>query len=314
MLARVANNLFWMGRYLERTEHIARFINVNYFSSLDAPNEISQSRQFVLKSILFMVDDIIVDKDEVLDEKEVLYNVGLNPENTYSILSCFKYARNNASGSRDLLSIELFEAINQLYHYMVNYPVDKFTSKGLDEFTTYVTKEIVLLRGKIQETLIHDETYAIISLGLNLERASQVTRIINTKYIDAEASVSEMHDDFNTSYEWTTLLKGIQSFDMMKRYYKKAPRSVETLDFSILNNTCPRSVISSLNNASKNIKILNGNKTTEKSAYFLINKLRSEYKYMYIDDIQGRFSDFIDEIIEKISVITISIEKEFFSY
>ena len=52
MLARVANNLFWMGRYIERSEHIARYMNVNYFSSLDAPNELSQSRQFVLRSIL----------------------------------------------------------------------------------------------------------------------------------------------------------------------------------------------------------------------------------------------------------------------
>ena len=57
MLARVANNLFWMGRYIERSEHIARYLNVNYFSSLDAPNELSQSRQFVLQSMLFMVGD-----------------------------------------------------------------------------------------------------------------------------------------------------------------------------------------------------------------------------------------------------------------
>ena len=52
MLARVANNLFWMGRYIERAEHVARYLNVNYFSSLDAPNELSQSRQFVLRSMM----------------------------------------------------------------------------------------------------------------------------------------------------------------------------------------------------------------------------------------------------------------------
>ncbi len=57
MLARVANNLFWMGRYIERSEHIARYMHVNYFSSLDAPNELSRSRQFVLNSMLRMIGD-----------------------------------------------------------------------------------------------------------------------------------------------------------------------------------------------------------------------------------------------------------------
>ncbi|MDX1766716.1 MAG: alpha-E domain-containing protein, partial [Arenibacter troitsensis] len=60
MLARVANNLFWMGRYIERAEHVARYLNVNYFSSLDAPNELSQSRQFVLRSMMFFVGEPIV--------------------------------------------------------------------------------------------------------------------------------------------------------------------------------------------------------------------------------------------------------------
>ena len=60
MLARLANNLFWMGRYIERSEHLARYLNVNYFSSLDAPNELSQSRQFVLRSIMFMSSNEII--------------------------------------------------------------------------------------------------------------------------------------------------------------------------------------------------------------------------------------------------------------
>ena len=58
MLARVANNLFWMGRYIERSEHLARYLNVNYFSSLDAPNELSQSREFVLRSKKLFIKNI----------------------------------------------------------------------------------------------------------------------------------------------------------------------------------------------------------------------------------------------------------------
>ena len=313
MLARVANNLFWMGRYLERTEHIARFINVNYFSSLDSPNEISQSRQFVLKSILFMINDSVIDNDKVLDEKEVLFDVALNPKNDFSILNCFKLARENASSARDLLSIELFQAINQLYYYIKNYDVDLFVNKGLDEFTSTITKEVARLRGKINETLIHDETFAIISLGIHLERANQVIRITNTKYIDAKSSKSEIHDNFNNSYEWTTLLKCIQSFDMMKRFYKKAPVSTDTLDFLILNDSCPRSIISCLNNTEKIIRILS-DRVDRESTSFLISKTKCEYFYMSIDEIEGDFAYFIEETIKKITKITTSLEKEFLSY
>lgn len=313
MLARVANNLFWMGRYLERTEHIARFMNVNYFSSLDAPSEISQSRQFVLKSLLFMVNGEIIDEDELIDEKQVLYDVGVNPDKDFSILNCFKSARENASGSRDLLSSELYESINELHHFIVNYPAERFVSNGLDEFTAKVSRGIILLRGKIIETLIHDEAFAIISLGMNLERASQVIRIINTKYIDAESSKSELYGTFNNSYEWTTLLKCMQSFDMMKRFYKKAPTSAATLDFLILNPSCPRSVISSLNSAAKYIKIVTGNEQKD-STSFLINKIRCEYSYTSIHEIEGRFAEFIEEIIDKIVAVSSSIEEEFFSY
>jgi len=72
MLARVANNLFWMGRYIERSEHIARYMNVNYFSSLDAPNVKSQERQFVLRSMLFMIGNPETDSKKILNENEVL--------------------------------------------------------------------------------------------------------------------------------------------------------------------------------------------------------------------------------------------------
>ena len=79
MLSRVANNLFWMGRYLERSEHVARYTNVNYFSSLDAPNELSHSRQFVFQSILSMVGEISNNQvKEDINEADVFFDICLN--------------------------------------------------------------------------------------------------------------------------------------------------------------------------------------------------------------------------------------------
>ncbi|MDO6425129.1 alpha-E domain-containing protein, partial [Saccharophagus degradans] len=81
--------------------------------------------------------------------------------------------------------------------------------------------------------MMHNEVYNIIMLGVHLERANIVIRVIDTKHQDAMLTREEI--SYKTSYEWTTLLKCIQSFDMMKRHYKKVPISKDTLDFLILN-------------------------------------------------------------------------------
>ncbi|MGB3775785.1 MAG: alpha-E domain-containing protein, partial [Leeuwenhoekiella sp.] len=156
MLARVANNLFWMGRYIERSEHVARYLNVNYFSSLDAPNEQSHSRQHVLRSMLFMADDAVANGEE-LNEETVLFDIALNTEKEYSIINAVKIARENANSARDLISTELYESINKFYHYVLNYDVAYFKKKGLYDFTVNVAEFTAVLRGKIRGTLLHDK-------------------------------------------------------------------------------------------------------------------------------------------------------------
>ena len=185
MLSRVANNLFWMGRYIERSEHIARYLNVNYFSSLDAPNQLSQSRQFVLRSMLFMVGDPVTDTGEEVDEEEVLYKIGLDNDYPFSIINNVKYARENANSARDLISTELYESINKFYHFVLNYDSNAYVKNGLHDFTVHVAEMTAILRGKMRGTLLHDEIYAIIMMGVNIERATQIIRIINAKHHDA---------------------------------------------------------------------------------------------------------------------------------
>ncbi|MEJ2112641.1 MAG: alpha-E domain-containing protein [Flavobacteriaceae bacterium] len=312
MLARVANNLFWMGRYIERAEHTARFMNVNYFSSLDAPNQLSQSRQFVLQSIMSMVGDDIEDKTKIKEE-DVFYNIGLNAEKHYSIIQCVKFARENANSSRDMISTEFYESINKFYHYVMNYPKDIFVRSGLHEFTTNVTEHAAILRGKIRGTLLHDEIYALIMLGINIERATQIIRIVKTKFEDAQKATGGYENPIENSYEWTTLLKCCESYDMNRRYYKKPPTQMTVLEFLILNPNCPRSVINSLNQIFYHITILDNLEFRDKtSAAFLIGKMRSEYQFKTVEEIQKSVDKFIKKTLDKLVLISDQLEKEYF--
>ncbi|KGK29677.1 alpha-E domain-containing protein [Cellulophaga baltica] len=315
MLARVANNLFWMGRYIERSEHIARYLNVNYFSSLDAPNQLSQSRQFVLRSMLFMVGDPELDDDKHLLEEHVLYKIGVDHNTPYSLINNVKLARENANSARDLISTELYEAINKFYHFILNYDPAIFVKNGLHDFTLHITEMTDILRGKIRGTLLHDPVYAIIMLGINMERATQVIRIINAKYNDALNSQGGYGDKFSKSFEWTTLLKCAESYDMMRRHYKKTPTSVSTLEFLILNPNCPRSIMNSLNQVYRHIKVLDTTTNYNKNATaFLIGKVRSEIQYKHIEEIECNIQAFIENILNNLSEISLKMEKEFFNY
>jgi uncharacterized alpha-E superfamily protein len=315
MLARVANNLFWMGRYIERSEHIARYMNVNYFSSLDAPNVKSQDRQFVLRSMLFMLGDPEKDDAKILKEEDVLFSIGLDADNPFSIISTVKLARENANSARDLISTELYEAINKFYHFVLNYPKGVFVKNGLHDFTSNVAEMTAILRGKIRGTLLHDSVYAIIMMGINIERATQITRMINSKYNDALLSQGSHGDKFSKSFEWTTLLKCAESYDMMRRFYKKTPTSISTLEFLILNPNCPRSVMNSLNQFNEHVRMLNPEKRYNKeSTRFLIGRVRAEYEFKYIEEIEDDIKAFIENILESLVKISDKVDEEFFHY
>ncbi|MGJ8743149.1 alpha-E domain-containing protein [Polaribacter sp.] len=313
MLARVANNLFWMGRYIERSEHLARFLNVNYFSSLDAPDELSQSRQFVLRSVMYMSANEIIDADITLQEEGVLFNVGLNLDQPYSIINTFINAHDNARSSRDLISTELFECINRINHNIKAYPIDKYVKSGLYDFTTIVTQSSSEIRSKIKSTLLHDEVYAIIMLGVYIERAIQVTRVINSKLSDVSAAKVIYGNESEASYHWSTLLKCVSTYDMMRRFYKKTPSRKTTLEFIILNKDCPRSIKNCLSQIYKYICIISKNKQiTTSSAAFLIGKMKAEFEYKLIEDIDDNLEEFISDLIEKLGLIAEKLEDNYF--
>lgn len=314
MLARVANNLFWMGRYIERTEHLARFLSVNYFTSLDAPDELSRSRQFVLRSTMYMSANEIIDSDKILDEEDVLFNVGLNIDKPYSILNAFTNAHENARSSRDLISTELFECINRISHNIKGYPADKFVKSGLHDFTSLVIQSASEIRSKIKSTLLHDEVYAIIMLGIYIERALQVSRIINSKLSDAAAAKVIHGDASDGSYQWATLLKCVSSYDMMRRFYKKTPVRESTLEFLILNSKCPRSIKNCLSQINKYINIISINKyAANDSAAFLIGKMKADFDYKLMTDIDENLEVFTGELIEKLILIAEKLESNYFN-
>ena len=312
MLSRVANNLYWMGRYIERAEHFARYSKEIYFSSLDAPIMKTYDRKFVLESMLYMTG--IFDMD-VQNEKEVLFKIGLDTKNPNSIISIITTARENARGARNAISTDLWEAINKYYHLVNSYSVEKYVSTGLYDLNQIILQQTSIVQGKISGTLLHDEEWAIILIGMHIERVVQVIKIVNSKLHDIYKIEQAGHVVTDMSFEWTTLLRCTESFDMNRKYYRTIPNKQQVLEFIMLNPQCPRSIAHSLNGVKKYLDKLSRNESQDaKTIGFKIGKLCAQYQYLsfeeYKDDIYGILNSTQDQIME----ISSELEKKYLSF
>lgn len=301
-----------MGRYIERAEHFARYSRVQYFSSLDAPILKTYDRNFVLESILYMAG--IFDMENIT-EKDVLFKIGLDLQNSNSIISNITFARENARGARNAISTDLWESINKYYHLVTSYPQDTYLSTGFYDFTQLILDQTSILSSKIYGTLMHDGEWAIILIGMYIERVIQIIRIINSKLHDIYKIEQAGHSVTEMSFEWTTMLRCMEAFDMNKKFYRTIPNREQVMEFLLLNPHCPRSIAYSLNGIRRYEEKISRNESRDSNTIsFKIGKLVEQFRYLsfdeYKDDIYGLLNNTQDKVIE----IGSEFEKKYLSF
>lgn len=312
MLSRVANNLYWMGRYLERADHLARYSKATYFASLDAPILENFDRDFALESMLYMAG--IFDMDEIV-ERDVLYRIGIDSENPDSIVSNIAAARENARGARNVISTDLWEAINKYYFLVTNYPKESFLTTGLYEFTQLVADQTSIIASAIFGTMLHDGEYAVILVGMHIERIIQIIRIINAKLHDIYRIEQTGILEPELSFEWANLLKCLDSLDMSRKYYRSIPNRQEVFEFLLLNPNCPRSVSFSLRSLRRYEENISSNElNAQNSISFGIRKLCSQYEYLTYDEFKDDVYGLLNNTLQKVTEIANNFEKKYLSF
>lgn len=239
MLARVAESLYWIGRDIERSEHCSRYLKVQFFSTLDAP--MSQNKDFTLRSILFMSGSDF-NTESKLTSKEVWQKVIFDPNNINSLMSIAYNARENARSIRNSISTELWESINKWYLYNKSIDPITFNSSQIFSYSEQLNTYVALAKSNVYNTLLHNDIWNFICLGIYLERSLQVLRILRSKISDSIILSNNGANFSLLQYQWTTLLKSLESFDVHKGQYK-GHLSKESIFELILNNEkFPRSL------------------------------------------------------------------------
>jgi uncharacterized alpha-E superfamily protein len=218
MLSRVAENIYWMNRYLERADNYARFIDVNLNINLEMPQ--SYSGQWM--PLVETTGDAALFK-KLYDEptaENVIRFLATDIENPNSIRSCVNQARENARIVRESISTEMWEAINLLYLWVQNFHANtgNQSPRALVSFFQEIRTNVMLFYGTMQDTISHAEAWHFGRMGRFLERADKTGRILDMKYFILLPKVSDIGTSID-QLQWAALLKSASALQAYRRQY-----------------------------------------------------------------------------------------------
>jgi uncharacterized alpha-E superfamily protein len=312
MLSRIANNLFWIGRYFERSEHQARYCKVQFMSSLDAP--VALDKAYVLNSMLSMTGSYqgFYDKYSKLSEHNVFKFTTLEHDNPSSIRNMIHMARENARSVRNLLVSEVWEASNTLYHSLDKFEDKAYKGDRYYDFYQHIIYNVYIIKGIIANTLVRDEMSAILHMGMYMERAIQVSLIILTKLREVDALPKDRLGTPLENFHWTTLLRSAGGFDTSKRLYRSVMNRHKSLEFLLLNATFPKSIsfcAQEINQCFSMLDIPPG--PPQESAEFMAGKLAAHLKFMQIHEIRDIETEYFSKLFGQLLDIANKFETKY---
>jgi uncharacterized alpha-E superfamily protein len=306
MLSRVADSLYWMSRYAERAENIARILDVNLQLLLDLPKlgpaEQKTLWEPVLRSTGDHTDFFKLDKEANSDN--VIDFLTLNAKNSNSIINCLTSARENARHVREQISLEMWEEINRTYLWIRGQTLKKIQRQGPYEFFSQVKNASHLFQGITDGTMTHGEDWDFIQVGKYLERADMTTRILdaNDEIFVKRPAASQT----GGTLQWSAILRSCSSHDAYRKFYVAQVEPDKVVEFLILNEFFPRSIrfcAAELNSALRRISGCKDEHFTN-LAEKLAGRLVAELNYSALEDIKTiGMHKYMDELQIKLNAI-----------
>lgn len=239
MLARAAENLYWMMRYVERAENMARILDVSHRMSLTGAD--TGMNQWDAAIIIAGCEESFAARGGESTPRAVLEYLAFNLENPSSIAACLRAARENARAMRAQITSEAWESINATWLEMRALTFEKVEAQGLRGFFDWVRDRSHLFRGVAEGTMQRNDAYRFMRLGTLIERADSTARILDVKYhilLPSPADVGGAVD----YYQWGALLRSVSSFRIYRQIYRDAIRPRQVAELLILRQDMPRSL------------------------------------------------------------------------
>lgn len=299
MLSRVANSLYWLSRYLERAENLARLVEVNRYDSLDSTSS-SMSEDNIWKPLLYATSMETAYADS--DDEDIGWFITFSDKNPDSIRQCVAHARENARMVRDQISEEIWRELNRFYLFINS---DKAVALWEDQPEAFHRRTIefcMLLSGLINATILRDEGWHFIQIGKFLERADKTTRVLDML----------AYQDVPHRTKLASALKSCSAFSAFQDEFRGAISLDNAMSFLLFSSSFPRSVRFCLRQLDEHLHAVSGTasgsftneaeRLTGSTLALLnfssiANVLDAGY-HPYIDSLQKHFNNIGQEVFE----------------
>ena len=307
MLSRTADHLFWMSRYIERAENLARLLDVTWQMSMVPQSEEAVNQSWMGIIALNSLEEIYAAKYSTVNGDNVLKFMVSDPDNLSSIYSCLRLARENAHAVRGTLTTEMWETLNATWLEAKDRSFEQIQAAGISDYFEWVKMRSSLSRGTTLGTLLQDEAYNFIRLGTLLERADNTARILDVKYHVLRPQDDEGATDF---YEWGALLRSVSAFEVYRKVYRDVITPDRVAELLILNKDMPRSLHFCMNGVIKILDLVANGHSGETARQ--AGLLHAQLHYGRLEDIlQQSLHDWLTDFMDRIYMIGNGISKDF---
>ena len=307
MLSRTADHLFWMSRYIERAESLARLLDVTWQMSL-VPQSLEAANQNwnAIIALNSLEEEFAARYSAVNAENVLRFMVG-DTGNHASIVSCLRLTRENAHAVRGTITSEMWETMNSTWLEARERSFEQIANAGVGEFFDWVKMRSSLSRGTTLGTLLQDEAYHFIRLGTLLERADNTARILDVKYHVLRPHGDEGATDF---YQWGALLRSVSAFEVYRKAYRDVITPERVAELLILRNDMPRSLHFCLNGVVKNLELIANRQSGETQRQ--AGLLHAQLHYARIEDILERgLHEYLTDFMDGIYMLGDGVSKNF---
>ena len=310
LLARYAECIFWMARYMERAENLARILDVHETFARD-----TRGMTNWLSIVQLNADekDFFSRHDRPTAEAVVHYYM-FDTEHPNSLVSMLRMARENARVLRPWISTEMWTQINVFHNKLVEMNRKDVALPNLSKVCTWIKEECQTHTGITEGTFYRDQGWYFYQLGKYIERADQTTRLLDIKYHTLLPSPLDVGSTLDMS-QWTTVLRSAAGYHAFRRVYPRGMTPTTVAGFMMFNEGFPRSVVMC-------VRQIDGLLTRMKSRYTLrggsvamekVDELLGALLARPIEEvIRGGLHEYLDWVQEQLSEITTEIGRAFF--
>jgi len=254
MLARTAENLFWLSRYMERADYVARLLQVT--GQMNAVR-VDSDRNSEWESAIVAAggSDSYYARQTEADEPSVIQFLAFDADNPSSIVNCIEIARRNARAVRTALTADMWEAVNTTWQELSTYRNTPMTEDLLSEFLEWVKSRVGLFHGVCSNAMLRRDGFHFVRVGQYLERADNTARLLDVKYHVRLPSVSDVGGVIDY-YQWLAILRVVGARRAYRVMFKGPVEPAHVAELLIMRGEFPRSLAFCYNQITQHLDLI----------------------------------------------------------